>query len=369
MAERGQDSECTDQAGHHNHGLVIAIVLLASLLADSVQVTPPAFGQAREPQIAIDADARIYIAYGMGDATYISASDDKGGSYGEPTKVGQPGKLSLGMRRGPRISVCKGVVTITAVYGSQGKGRDGDIVAFRSGDKGKTWSGPIRVNDVRDSGREGLHGMAVAHDGTLACAWLDLRDKGTKLFLAVSKDGGAKWSESRLVYASPSGTICECCHPSLAFDAEGKLYVMFRNALEGARDMYLTSSTDLRTFSAAAKLGQGAWLINACPMDGGMLAIGPNGSVETIWRRESTIFRSQLTSEAGLGDGRNPWIAQGALGTYLAWQNGKDIIFAAPGSNPNRVSQQGNDPVVAAAPDGKLVIGAWNENGIRAMRL
>ena len=100
-----------------------------------------------------------------------------------------------------------------------------------------------------------------------------------------------------------------------------------------------------------------------------MCLIGPKGSVETIWRRESTIFRSQLAGEEVLGDGRNPWIAQGALGTYLAWQSGKDIIFVAPGSNPSRVSQQGSDPVVAASLDGKLVIGAWNENGLRATRL
>ncbi len=348
---------------------MFAVLLLTTLLPDPIQVTPPSFSQAREPQIAIDADDRVYVAYGMGDATYVSISNDKGSSYGEPTKVGEPGKLSLGMRRGPRIGSHKGVVTITAVYGGRGKGQDGDIVAFRSADKGKTWSGPTRVNDVEGSGREGLHGMAVAPDGTLACAWLDLRDKGTKLYMATSKDGGAKWSENRLVYASPRGTICECCHPSLAFDSNGKLHVMFRNVLEGARDMYLTSSSDLRTFTAATKLGQGTWMIDACPMDGGMLAIGPKGSVETIWRRESTIFRSQVTGEEALGDGRNPWIARGASGTYLAWQNGKDIIFAASGSNPNRVSQEGNDPVVAASPDGKLVIGAWNENGIRAARL
>ncbi len=347
---------------------MIAALLLVSLADSKVQVTPPSFLQSREPQIAIGED-RIYVAYGMGDGTYVSISDDNGASYGRPVKVGEPGKLSLGMRRGPRICVHKGVVTITAVYGKQGKGLDGDIVAFRSTDKGKTWSSPVRVNDVEGSGREGLHGMAVAPDGTLACAWLDLRDEGTKIFMSVSKDGGAKWSENRLVYASPGGTVCECCHPSLAFDSKGKLHVMFRNALEGARDMYHTSSGDFRTFSPAKKLGQGTWMINACPMDGGMLVIGPEGSVETVWRRENTIFRSQLAGETGLGDGRNPWIAQGASGTYLAWQKGKDIIFSSPGFDPNRVSQQGSNPVVAASPNGKLIIGAWNENGIRAVRL
>ncbi|MBV6456915.1 MAG: hypothetical protein HONBIEJF_00019 [Fimbriimonadaceae bacterium] len=350
-------------------GTVVAALFLNLIFADPVLVTPPSFSRAREPQVAIDVDEQVYIAYGMGNAVYVSVSSDRGASYGDPIKVAEPGKLSLGMRRGPRICVRKGVLTITAVYGSQGNWRDGDIVAFRSADKGKTWSGPVLVNDVEGSGREGLHAMAVAPDGTLACAWLDLRDKGTKLFMATSKDGGGRWSDNRLVYASPSGTICECCHPSLAFDAKGRLHVMFRNSIDGARDMYITSSGDLRTFSPATKLGLGTWMINACPMDGGMLAVSPTGSVETIWRREGMVFQSRLSGEERIGEGRNPWIAHGAAGTYLAWQSGKEVIYLAPGSNPSRVSQEGNDPVIAASPNGRLVIGAWNQNGIRSIRL
>ncbi len=127
-------------------------MLLPVLLAFSLQhpltveVTPPSFVKAMEPQIAIDSDDRVYITYGMGDATYVSISTDKGRSYRQPVKVGEPGRLSLGMRRGPRIAVNKGVVTVTATYGGQGRGRDGDIVAFRSMDKGATWSAPVYIN-------------------------------------------------------------------------------------------------------------------------------------------------------------------------------------------------------------------------------
>lgn len=350
--------------------LLSLVVVLTLQSPQAVGVTPDSFATAKEPQIVIDFDDRVYIAYGMADATFVSISTDRGKSYQPPVKVGEPGKLSLGMRRGPRIAAHKGVITVTATYGAQGRGRDGDIVSFRSADKGKTWSKPISVSDVPGSAREGLHGMAVSPNGNLACVWLDLRDKGTRLYLATSQDGGSSWSDNRLVYASPSGTICECCHPSLAFNSKGKLYVMFRNSVAGARDMYVTSSNDLRTFSPAVKLGQGTWMINACPMDGGMLAFNVKGAVETIWRRESTVFLGRdSTSEQALGDGKQPWIAAGSTGTYLAWQNGGDIILASPGSNPRRVSQKGNDPVIASSPNGDLVIGAWTENGIRAFNL
>ncbi len=347
--------------------LASMLITVAAQAMSTVAVTPLDFAASREPQIAISDDGRAYITYGKGNELFVSISSDKGKSYSAPIKVGEAGSLSLGMRRGPRIAVHKSTLTITATYGAQGRGRDGDIVSFRSADKGKTWSKPINVSDVPGSAREGLHGMAISPTGNLACAWLDLRGKGTHLYIATSRNGGSSWSDNRLVYASPSGNICECCHPSLAFDSADNLHVMFRNSLAGARDMYLTSSSDIKTFSTAKKLGQGTWMIAACPMDGGMLTTGPKGSIETIWRREGTIFRSQLAGESSLGDGRNPWITQGASGTYLAWQNGQDIILTSPGSNPRRVSQRGSDPVLAASANGKLVIAAWNENGIRAL--
>ena len=65
---------------------------------------------------------------------------------------------------------------------------------------------------------------------------------GTKLYGARSRDGGVTWSKNVLIYESPDGTICQCCHPSAAFDPGGQVLVMWRNCLGGARDMYLKSS-------------------------------------------------------------------------------------------------------------------------------
>lgn len=311
----------------------------------------------------------MFVAYGAGDTLYVSVSGDEGKTYGPPFKVGAADKLSLGMRRGPRISTHRDAVVITAVYGEKGNGRDGDVVAFRSSDRGLTWSQPVKVNDVPGSAREGLHAMAVAPNGTLACAWLDLRDKGTTLYLSTSRDGGSTWSKNRLVYSSPSGTICECCHPSLAFDQSGKLWVMFRNSLEGARDMYLTSSQDFKGFPPPLKLGQGTWLIKACPMDGGMVATGPK-SLSTVWRREGSLFSTGANgAEKAIGAGQQPWIAEGAQGSYLTWMLGSDVLVRTPGSPESVVSSKGNSPVVSSSVDGKLVIAAWTESGIKSVVL
>ena len=336
------------------------MLLLPALIAAVIQVTPPTFSKAKEPQIALDGQ-NVYIAYGMGDEIYLSSSSDEGKTFGEPTKVGQMNKLALGMRRGPRVVSSKGAITITAISHA-----DGDLMSFHSKDRGKTGSAPVKVNSAPKSAREGLHAMALAPDGTIACTWLDLRDTGTRLYAAFSNDGGATWSENRLVYTSPGGTICECCHPSLAFDRRGKLHILFRNSVNGARDMYLTTSTDMRTFTPAVKLGEGTWMLNACPMDGGMLAIDQGGDVQAVWRREDRLYLSGGGSDEHLLDkGSQPWITANSKGMALVYQRGAEIVLAA-GWEPQVITNNGRSPVVASSPTGTFSIAAWTENGIRA---
>ena len=110
-------------------------------------------------------------------------------------------------------------------------------------DDGKTWQGPARVNDVADSAREGHHAMASGADGSIWCVWLDLRDKKSEIYAAVSNDDGATWTANQCIYRSPDGSVCECCHPSVVVSGH-HVHVMFRNSIGGHRDMYVTSSTD-----------------------------------------------------------------------------------------------------------------------------
>ena len=80
---------------------------------------------------------------------------------------------------------------------------DGDVLAWRSIDGGASWSGPRRVNGVEGSAREGLHALAAGPDGSLFCAWVDLRDGRAEVYGARSADGGASWEPDVLIYRSP----------------------------------------------------------------------------------------------------------------------------------------------------------------------
>jgi hypothetical protein len=202
-------------------------------------------------------------------------------------------------------------------------------------------------------------------NGVLFATWLDLRSKGTRLYGASSKDGGATWSKNVLVYESPSGTICQCCHPTAIVDSKGELHVMWRNALEGNRDMYAAHSRDGgASFSAAKKMGADSWKLDACPMDGGGLAMDSHGKLISIWRRESEIFIAQEGSpERKIETGKDPAIASGPGGVYAVWNSGGALHAQAPGKpEPIVVAEQGAFPQLIAVPGGP-VLAAWEDKG------
>src|SRR5204862_7586913 len=82
-------------------------------------------------------------------------------------------------------------------------------------------------------------------------------------------------------------------HPSLAIGPKGEIAALWRNWLDGSRDMWLAVSRDEgKTFTDARKLGSGTWKLKGCPMDGGAVAFAGDGQPLAVWRREKTGFAS-----------------------------------------------------------------------------
>ena len=310
---------------------------------------------AKEPQVAVSDSGNVYVAFGVKDALYLCASHDAGASYEPPVKIDDAPNLMLGMRRGPRIAVAGGPIVVSAIS-------NGNLLAWKSDTEGKSWIGPERVNDSDGSASEGLHAMTSL--GTeVACAWLDHRNGHAEIWAAISEDGGENWSDNSLVYKSPDGNVCECCHPSVAITPDGTIHVMFRNSLNGFRDMYVVegktdtgygmwdggyrmvgpdsgsrfiSNPESRIpnlgWSSAKLLGQGHWKLDACPMDGGAISFNDQAHVFTIWRRNDTVFSaSPGASEDRRGVGLQPWIygGQGVYGVYLKKRPGPLLAFHA----------------------------------------
>lgn len=170
----------------------LSITLLLSAPAAEPSLVAQGSGpeSPRQPQLAVDHEGAIHMTYGKGNSVLYCRSSDQGKTFSKAVELPSCEVISLGMRRGPRIAVTKEAICISVIGGKQGKGRDGDVWAISSLDGGKTWQDPVRVNDVENAAREGLHAMASGPGGAICCTWLDLRNKRTEIVAATSSDGG-----------------------------------------------------------------------------------------------------------------------------------------------------------------------------------
>ena len=335
----------------------IAVCLSAFAVAAPVEITTPELRGAVQPQLAVSPSGRAAAVFGKGTAIYFTI-DDGSLKFSAPVKVGELDKLALKMRRGPRVTMTDRLILITAISHA-----DGNVHTWTSSDGGKSFKSGEPLNTVPGSAREGMMGLAGDGTGKVAAVWLDLREKGTQLWGRFSNDGGATWGADRVIYTSPDGHICECCHPSVAFAPNGEMVAMWRNWLQGSRDLYAISSKDLgRTFSAPQKLGEGTWKLNACPMDGGSVAAGPDGKWTAAWRCEGSLFENAFgTAEEKLAaQGKQPVIGFAGGSPVFVWEQGNSLQAKDASGAVKQLAPLGSAPSIVG---GKTSVTVAYESG------
>lgn len=313
------------------------------------------------PNIARDYRNNIHVIYGSGDSImYVSSTD--GRAFTSPFLVAILPDLFASAMRGPQITASGNALVITACT------KRGNIYSYKKDASGK-WTKALQVNDVNEVAKEALMGLG-ANGLNVYAAWLGVKStKGQNLYGAKSVDGGKTWSKSILVYASPDSTICECCKPSVAVEGNN-VYVMFRNWLNGNRDMYLIkSSNGGMYFETAQKLGNLSWKLSGCPMDGGGLVISKSGVPETVWRRETKIYSSKPgESERELGEGRSCSIESIGARNIYAWnESGNVIVLIQSGRKLNL--GKGSLPLIKAVGKDHIICIYENEKQIHASLL
>jgi hypothetical protein len=351
-----------------------ALLLAAAAVAASPSAVQALVPAGRQPRVAVSPDgASAALTFGLKDdasgTVYCMTSADGGATWSPPILVGTVPGLALGMRRGPQVAVGGGRITVAACSHTTG-----ELIAWTSTTGGASWSAPVTVNDAAKSAEEGLHAVAAAPDGTVLAVWLDHRNgNGQALEGARLEPGATTWTANQLVYASPDGKICDCCHPFVTTDAAGNFFTAWRNAIAGARDLYLAVSRDGgRTFGEGRKLGKGTWKIDGCPMDGPWVAAASPDQVVTAWRRLDRVYRSNLgMPEASLGTGKQPAVALGLGGEFEVWNRDGDLRLLSPTRDTSESLGAGAYPAIAAPPDGRgPVIAAWEspDGGIAVRR-
>lgn len=258
------------------------------------------------------------IEGGAGGILY-RRSGDGGRTWSAPSRVdaGRPAPYRFGAGDA-RVAADGGVVLVVWTEKGTGPMGTGALVVARSTDAGRSWSAAASPSG------EGAHGRRfpalAASSGVFTAVWLD-RASNAKLLAARSADGGRSWSAPALV----DGDVCECCW-NAALSAEGKTWALYRD--KDPRDMAAASTTDGRTWRSAP-VSPFDWRFDGCPHVGGALARSGGRLYALAWT------------------GKNE-----EMGLHVA----------AEGEKPARVGGRGAKHGDLAARGGRLAV-VWDEGG------
>jgi hypothetical protein len=135
-------------------------------------------------------------------------------------------KISACPHHGPALAVGGDGSYHLAWFSGDGR-RGGGVFYARSGSQGRSFGEPRRFGNPESAG----HPSVLALGSRVLLAWKEFRDGvGTVVVTSSSEDGGARWSEPRLV----ATTRHESDHPFLLSDGK-EAYVSWFSSDEGYR--------------------------------------------------------------------------------------------------------------------------------------
>jgi hypothetical protein len=215
------------------------------------------------------------------------------------------------------------------------------MVSYRSTDGGRTWSAALTPRNelIPTAGGAAIAdpGLAFDNAGNAYYGHIMAQVSGSQLggtngvFLAISTDGGATWSElSPVTYNAgqnvPFDDKCLIAVDTVSSSPyRGTIYVVWRR-FGGVPGIYIARSTD----------GGNSWSVPTLLSSGGgdvqapMVTVGPNGEVYVAWRQELAGMTSAMV-QISLNGGQTwrpaPVIAQtvGTTGTYNS-TSGRQVL-------------------------------------------
>jgi hypothetical protein len=265
------------QMSHHQH-------------ASEAACDEPALRCASKVTPAFAPDGTLWLAWQAGGQVWVASSKDGGQTLSTPVAVTKERlNLDWGPDARPKIVVDREGRIAVAFSIFRDKAFNGQVLYSRSSDGGKDFAEPKPITSSNESQR--FEAMALDQDGSLFVAWIDKRNRvpvqqegrkyeGAAVFFASSRDGGATYSEARML----KDNTCECCRLGIAFAGPGRPAVVFRNIFEGSiRDHAMMTFADSSTPGEIRRVSVDDWQISACPHQGPSLSISAAGTYHVTW--------------------------------------------------------------------------------------
>lgn len=232
-----------------------------------VQVNDAAQNLGNMPVPRVGADGTVYVSWldydvwnGGTGTIWLDRSTDGGVTWNLDQQVSQitlP-PLNVSTAAGASDARAKGAPVLATspndanalyiVYAADpntGAGDEADIYLIRSGDKGASWSSPVRVNNDSTVNDQILPWIDIKPDGTIDVAWYDRRNDANDVlwdvYIAKSTDGGASFSGNVMLndisFSTPAGTWMGE-YLGLAVDSTDAYVAFTSSALDGNGDVY-----------------------------------------------------------------------------------------------------------------------------------
>ena len=343
-------------------GLAVFFLMILSWADIAAEKT---IATGKQPQITADAKGIIRIVYGEGDKIYCTTSSDKGNSFSDAVMVAEVPSMHLGMARGPQLASSANYSVITAMD------KSGNIHWFRLDHSTNQWKSMGNVNHENNSAPEGLMGLTADKNDHFYAVWLNLGSKKhSEIYFSDLSGQSDRWSVNKMLYQSPDLHVCECCKPGIAVRGS-EVVVMFRNWLNGSRDLYVMKSLNNgKTFSPAEKIGRGTWKLNGCPMDGGGVLVNTATKIETAWQRKGTVYYCrQGQPEVSVGEGRTCSISEWKAQTVITYQAKDTLKLVTIKDMKTQIVGNGGFLKSAALPDDKIICVWEQDNKIKFKRI
>ncbi|MCX7184666.1 MAG: sialidase family protein [Nitrosospira sp.] len=237
--------------------------------------------------VTLDGDGRLWLAKVENQQLLVSRSDDDGKNFSTPIVVTpEPEDISADGENRPKIAVARDGTVLLSWTQTLPQRHSGNIRFTRSTDSGQTFSAPITLNDDGRITSHRFDALAIDGAGRVVVAWLDARDRdaireqggkfsGVSIYTAQSADNGASFSPNRKFQQH----ICECCRIALTWTQTGPV-VFWRNIFGVNTRDFAIANLDL---GAVRRATDDEWQIDACPHNGGSIAVDGQGRLHLTW--------------------------------------------------------------------------------------
>jgi len=387
---------------------------------------PIADSDPAEPAVAADTDGNIYVIYVEHAADksadlYLQKFDSSLKPIGERVRINtETGVVKSWAGDAPTVTVAPDKSMLVGWTARSGDGTN--YVVSVSHDGGSTFPAPTKINDDIEPASHGMHSLAIGKDGIIYAAWLDERNmrkdhemaslnssdedsdggfhfvkidhKGpesenapepnSEVFFAFSKDGGKSFSKNQKL----SSDVCPCCKTAVTTDESGRVYVSWRQVLEGDhRHIAVASSSNGgEIFSPRTIVSDDKWQIAACPVSGAAIR-ATTSELNVLWYTAGAEGQAGYyvakSTDGGTNFGSRIFVSgDGASGTptLLRTDSGMTVVYQGADNRTVIASAKqatdfatkstidaANNPSAVSANGATYIVFVRNENKSRSV--